>query len=228
MIIKLIHDFVSNVNPLYFGAKGVEAGGQPSHPDDYQYIQNALNYCAGKGKCISLPGKKFYTSQTLNIPHNSIGGGIVSKQGSNSYIKSCIELMSTATDLYTIRNYLQGTTFKDVAIRGRSVSVANSVAVLFKRVDEYPNSGDPWKDDLGNNIDAVIEGCDFGNAETHLEFWGRQVTVKHNTFSGGHNALVFKQFNTLGNTVVAPEIIAYGIISFIPLIVAMPIGRILH
>ena len=106
--------------------------------------------------------------------------------------------MATSTDLYTIKNYSQGTTFKDVAIRGRSVSITNSVAILFKRVDEYPNSGDPWKDDLENNIDAVIDGCDFGNAETHLEFWGRQVTIKHNTFSGGHNAMVFKQFNTLG------------------------------
>ncbi|MNG92123.1 hypothetical protein D3C86_1150380 [compost metagenome] len=80
-----------------------------------------------------------------------------------------------------------------MAIRGRSVSIADSVVVLFKRVDEYPNSGDPWKDDLENNIDAVIEGCDFGNAETHLE---PQVTVKHNTFSGGHNGKVFNQFNT--------------------------------
>jgi len=47
-------------------------------------------------------------------------------------------------------------------------------------------------DDLENNIDAVIEGCGFGNAETHLEFSGRQVTVKHNTFGGGHNAMLFK------------------------------------
>ena len=194
----MIHHFVGNVNVLYFGAKGVETGGQPPYPDDYPYLQNALNYCAGKGKCMSLPGRKFYTSKTLSIPHNSIGGGIVSEQGSNSYVKSCIELMASSTDLYTIRNYSQGTTLKDIAIRGRSVSIASSVAVLFKRVDEYPNSGDPWKDDLENNIDAVIEGCDFGNAETHLEFWGRQVTIKHNTFSGGHNAMLFKQFNTLG------------------------------
>ncbi|WP_454879757.1 hypothetical protein [Sphingobacterium detergens] len=196
--VKLIHNFVGNVNVLYFGAKGVETGGHPPHPDDYPYLQNALNYCAGKGKCISLPGCKFYTSKTLSIPHDSLGGGIVSEQGSNSYVKSCIELMASSTDLYTIRNYSQGTTFKDVAIRGRSVNIASSVAVLFKRVDEYPNSGDPWKDDLENNIDAVIEGCDFGNAETHLEFWGRQVTIKHNTFSSGHNAMLFKQFNTLG------------------------------
>ncbi|MGJ1434417.1 hypothetical protein [Sphingobacterium siyangense] len=46
--------------------------------------------------------------------------------------------MASSTDLYTIRNYSQGTTFKDVAIRGRSVNIASSVAVLFKRVDEYP------------------------------------------------------------------------------------------
>ncbi|WP_294346320.1 hypothetical protein [uncultured Sphingobacterium sp.] len=83
----MIHHFVGNVKVLYFGAKGVETCGQTSHFDDYPYFQNALNYCAGKGKCISLPGCKFYTSKTLNIPYNSIGGGIVSEQGSNPYVK---------------------------------------------------------------------------------------------------------------------------------------------
>jgi len=63
--IKLIHNFVGNVNVLYFGTKGVEAGGQSPHPDDYPYIQNALNYCDGKEKCVSLSGRKFYTSKTL-------------------------------------------------------------------------------------------------------------------------------------------------------------------
>ncbi|WP_293954181.1 MULTISPECIES: hypothetical protein [unclassified Sphingobacterium] len=95
----MIHHFVGNVKVLYFGAKGVETCGQTSHFDDYPYFQNALNYCAGKGKCISLPGRKFYTSKTLNIPYNSIGGGIVSEQGSNPYVKSCIELMPSSTDL---------------------------------------------------------------------------------------------------------------------------------
>ena len=114
-----------------------------------------------------------------------------------------------------------------MAIRGRSVSIASSVAVLFKRVDEYPNSGDPWKDDLENNIDSVIEGCDFGNAETHLEFWGRQIKLSRIYLAVVIMLCYLNSLIRWENIVAVPEGIGYGAISSIHSIVAMPIGRIL-
>ncbi|WP_312399114.1 hypothetical protein [Sphingobacterium sp.] len=64
--------------------------------------------------------------------------------------------MATSTDLYTIRNYSQGTTFKDVAIRGRSVSVANSVAVL-KTNPPYNSKGAEHApvSQIGNSIHQI-------------------------------------------------------------------------
>jgi len=63
--IKLIHNFVGNVNVLYFGAKGVEAGGQSPHRDDYPYIQNALNYCDGKGNVSVFLAESFILQKHL-------------------------------------------------------------------------------------------------------------------------------------------------------------------
>lgn len=188
--IKLEHNFAKNPNVSYFGARG-------DGSDDWQYLQNALDYTRDKSLKIQLKeGTVYSISQTLNVWN--FRGGIVSDSGNNHYIDSEIRLQPTSTSLIVVRVWNAGITLKNITIRGRSASLSNSILVQFKRVDEYPNTGDEYVDDLVNNVDCIIDGCNFLASETHLEFWGRQVTVTDCSFSGGQNGIRIFQFNQLG------------------------------